>query len=211
MLSSLKTYIFIPTTTTRVNGVYYWQASGMPQPRLIQYKVLVFDLGTEVFQLIESPISGYGKLLPLHDGRISIWDTETIERSNEIWVLNDEGHWTKLLNIDPLLKVEGMFGFWKNGKVFVESESGQLLLYDLDTKEFKDVGIKATKVGNLGVNTYEESLVAIGRVANKLRVLPWVNIYNSREFNSVCQVLALFKFIQCLQSSAMVLRTCLAC
>ncbi|XVF23714.1 hypothetical protein REPUB_Repub13aG0063600 [Reevesia pubescens] len=149
-----------------VNGVYYWQVSQMPQLGLIHYKVLAFDLSTEVFQLIESPISGRGKLLPLLDDRISIWDTERIEtseRSNEIWVLNDEGQWTKLLKIDPLLEVERMFGFWKNGKVFVESESGRLLLYDLDTVEFSDLGIKAKEAGDLDVYTYEESLVAIAR------------------------------------------------
>ncbi|XWS66120.1 hypothetical protein CRYUN_Cryun05aG0172900 [Craigia yunnanensis] len=149
-----------------VNGVYYWQVSKLLHSGLLDYKVLAFHLGTEVFQLIQSPLSGHGKLLPLQDDRISIWDTERIERSersNEIWVLNDEGHWTKLLKIDPLLKVERMFGFWKNSKVFVESESGQLLLYDLDSKEFSDVGIKASEAGDLDVYTYEESLVAIGR------------------------------------------------
>ncbi|XVF23719.1 hypothetical protein REPUB_Repub13aG0063900 [Reevesia pubescens] len=111
----------------------------MPQLGLIHYKVLAFDLSTEVFQLIESPISGRGKLLPLLDDHISIWDTERIEtseRSNEIWMLNDEGHWTKLLKIDPLLEVERMFG---------------------------DLGIKAKEAGDLDVYTYEESLVAIAR------------------------------------------------
>ncbi|XVF75496.1 hypothetical protein PTKIN_Ptkin13bG0192200 [Pterospermum kingtungense] len=145
---------------TCVNGVYYWQVY-----KLFDYKVLAFHLGTEVFQLIESPISGHGKLLPLHDGRISMWDTEGFqrERSNEIWVLYDEGNWTKLLKIEPLLEVDRMFGFWKNGKVFVESESGELLLYDLHTKEFTDFGIKASEDMDLEVYTYEETLVDIGR------------------------------------------------
>ncbi|XWS75104.1 hypothetical protein CRYUN_Cryun01aG0056300 [Craigia yunnanensis] len=111
-----------------VNGVYYWQVFKSYPSRSVTVMVLAFHLGTEVFKLIKSPIFGHGKLLPLHDGRISIWDSKTMERSIEIWVLNYERHWTKLLKIDPLLKVERMFGFWKNGKVFVESESGQLLL-----------------------------------------------------------------------------------
>ncbi|XVF75498.1 hypothetical protein PTKIN_Ptkin13bG0192400 [Pterospermum kingtungense] len=143
---------------TCVNGVYYWQAYKLPNPEgLFDFKVLAFHLSTEVFQLIESPIP-QGKLLPLHDGRISIWDTERIGRSNEIWVLNNEGHWSKLLKIDPCLE---MFGFWKNGKVFVQSENGQFLLYDLHTKEFTDFGFKGLK--NIMVYTYEESLVAINR------------------------------------------------
>ncbi|XVF75497.1 hypothetical protein PTKIN_Ptkin13bG0192300 [Pterospermum kingtungense] len=100
------------------------------------------------FELMPSPISACGKLIPLHDGRISMWDTERIQRSerrNEVWVLNDGGHWSKLLKIDPLSKVEKMLGFWKNGKVFVLSKTGQLLLYDLDTKEYTDLGIKANE------------------------------------------------------------------
>ncbi|XVF75495.1 hypothetical protein PTKIN_Ptkin13bG0192100 [Pterospermum kingtungense] len=149
---------------TCVNGVYYWQVYNLSNPGLVDYKVLAFHLGTEVFRLIESPISEHGKLLPLHDSRnISIWYTARIERSNEIWVLNDEGNWTKLLKIEPLLEVDRMFGFWKNGKVFVGSESGQLLLYDLHTKEFTDFGIKASEDMSLEVYTYEETLVHIGR------------------------------------------------
>ncbi|XVE75325.1 hypothetical protein DITRI_Ditri12bG0085300 [Diplodiscus trichospermus] len=143
---------------TCVNGVYYWQAS-----KLQASKVLCFHLNTEAFELIKSPISGSGKLLPLHEYRISMWDTERIERTNEIWVLSNDGHWTKLLKIDPLLKVERMFGFWKKNKVFIESESGQLLLYDLDIKELSDVGIKALEVGDIDVYIYDESLVSTSR------------------------------------------------
>ncbi|XWS75105.1 hypothetical protein CRYUN_Cryun01aG0056400 [Craigia yunnanensis] len=86
---------------------------------LIDLKVLAFYLGSEVFQLIESPCpESYGKQLPLHDDRISFWNTEMMmdrsQRSTADCVLNDEGHWTKLLNIEPLLQVERMFGFWEN-------------------------------------------------------------------------------------------------
>ncbi|XVF23722.1 hypothetical protein REPUB_Repub13aG0064200 [Reevesia pubescens] len=134
-----------------VNGVYYWQVIQSLQ-LFMDYKILAFHLGIEVFQLMKSPISGHGKLLPFHNDRISFWGTGTIgrnERSNQIWVLNDEGHWTKLLKIDPLLKVERMFGFWKNDKVFIESESGRLLLYDLDTRNSAILGLKPRKLGIL--------------------------------------------------------------
>ncbi|XVF23694.1 hypothetical protein REPUB_Repub13aG0061600 [Reevesia pubescens] len=120
-----------------VNGVYYWQ----------------------------SPIPGNRKLLSLQDGRISIWDTERLGRSNEIWVLNNKEHWTKLLKIeiDHLLKVERMFGLWKNAKVFVESESGQRLLCDIDTKEFSHLEIEPSAARTLVVYHYEDSHVAISR------------------------------------------------
>ncbi|XWS07896.1 hypothetical protein CRYUN_Cryun41cG0031700 [Craigia yunnanensis] len=132
-------YLNICTNSSSVcvNGVYYWQMFRYLGLGLIDHKVLAFYLGTEVFQMIQSPVSeSCGQLLPLHD-RISICDTELLmhrKRSNEVWVLNSEGHWTKLLKIEPFLEVQKMFGFWKNGKVLVESLSGRLLLYDHETE-----------------------------------------------------------------------------
>ncbi|XVF83295.1 hypothetical protein PTKIN_Ptkin16aG0475300 [Pterospermum kingtungense] len=131
------------------------------------YKILAFNLGTEVFHLIDSPCSeSCGQLLPLHD-RITIRDTHLlpdIKVSNEIWVMNDEGYWTKVLKIEHVLEVEQIFGFWKHGKVLVESASGQLLLYDLESEEAKELGIQTREGGDfLEVYTSEESLAAIGK------------------------------------------------
>ncbi|XP_022765329.1 putative F-box protein At1g32420 [Durio zibethinus] len=148
-----------------VNGVCYWDISKFGSDS----KILAFYLSTEVFQLMESPCpKSSGKLLPLHD-RISFWDTEMrdkSDKSNEVWVLNEDGQWTKLLKIEPILDVERMFGFWINGKVFVESGRGQLLLYDLENEEFSELGIKVQEGGEdlLRVHSYEESLVVIERV-----------------------------------------------
>ncbi|XP_022764301.1 putative F-box protein At3g16210, partial [Durio zibethinus] len=73
-----------------VNGAYYWDMFKFGSDR----KIIEFYLSTEVFQLIESPCpKSSGKLLPLHDS-ISFWDTEMrdkSERSNEVWVLNEDG------------------------------------------------------------------------------------------------------------------------
>ncbi|XVF46364.1 hypothetical protein PTKIN_Ptkin03bG0021200 [Pterospermum kingtungense] len=156
-------YVCDNSNNACVNGVYYWQTfkSNIDHG---SFKVLAFNLSTEVFQLIDSPFSGSGgHLLPLHD-RIAIWDTDLLtykEISNEVWVLNDDGHhWTKVLKIEiPVLQVQKMFGFWKNGKVLVESVTGELLLYDLEKEEVQ------TRVGVdfLFVCTYEESLVAIAK------------------------------------------------
>ncbi|XVF83301.1 hypothetical protein PTKIN_Ptkin16aG0475800 [Pterospermum kingtungense] len=146
-----------------VNGVYYWLTFKFGT---VGFKVLAFNLGTEVFHLIDSPLSqSCGQLLPLHD-RIAIWDIHLYPNGKinyEVWVLNDDqGHWTKVLKIEPVIEVDKMFGFWNNRKVLVESISGQLLLYDLENEETKKLGIQ-TRVGgdSLWVYTYEESLVAI--------------------------------------------------
>ncbi|XVF46359.1 hypothetical protein PTKIN_Ptkin03bG0020700 [Pterospermum kingtungense] len=152
-----------------LNGVYYWHTYKYINSSFnFVFKVLAFDLSTEVFQLIDSPFpERCGHLLPLHD-RIAIWDTDSVvdmEISNEVWVLNDDGrHWAKVLKIEiAVLQVHKMFGFWKNGKVLVESVTGQLVLYDLEKEEAKEVCIHNREGGNLlFVHTYEESLIAIG-------------------------------------------------
>ncbi|XVF83900.1 hypothetical protein PTKIN_Ptkin16aG0531000 [Pterospermum kingtungense] len=149
-----------------VNGVYYWLAHRRPRPGFFDHKVVVFHLGSEVFQLIESPLSEssrIGHLLLLHD-RISVCDTDRRrKRSNDIWVLNDDGQWTKVLKIElPILQVENMFGFWRDSKVLLQYFSGELLVYDLKSQEFKEFGIQSKKAGYyLQVFTYEESLSTI--------------------------------------------------
>ncbi|XVE75328.1 hypothetical protein DITRI_Ditri12bG0085600 [Diplodiscus trichospermus] len=150
-----------------INGVYYWQEFkiGYPGRNHTSCKVLAFDLNTEVFKVIECPLSE-GTLFPFHDDRLSFWGTTKImegrRTSNEVWVWNDEGHWTKLFKIEPLFQVERTLGFWKNSKVFVQSVKGQLLLCDLQTQEFKVLAIKNRKFRYLlQLNTYEECLVPI--------------------------------------------------
>ncbi|KAE8670697.1 hypothetical protein F3Y22_tig00112114pilonHSYRG00169 [Hibiscus syriacus] len=140
------------------NGVYYW---------LTDYNILAFHLGREVFQLIESPCGGsFGRLLPLND-RISFWDTEMMDKSartNEVWILNDESRWTKLLKIEPSPDFEKMFGFWKYGEVLAESATGEFVLCDLETHNSRQLGIKTRVRGDLlQVYTYEENLVSIKR------------------------------------------------
>ncbi|XVF83904.1 hypothetical protein PTKIN_Ptkin16aG0531500 [Pterospermum kingtungense] len=96
------------TSNASVSGVYYWLAYYRRCRRgLARFKVVAFHLGSENFQLIESPLSETsesGQLLLLHN-RMSICDTElhfNRQRSYDVWVLNDEGQWTKVLKIEPV-------------------------------------------------------------------------------------------------------------
>ncbi|KAE8683268.1 hypothetical protein F3Y22_tig00111213pilonHSYRG00626 [Hibiscus syriacus] len=103
-------------------------------------------------------------LLPLND-RVSFWDTEMMEtsaRTNEVWILNDGCHWTKILKIVSRPEFERMFGFWKYGEVLAESEAGEFVLFDLDTRNSRELGIKTRVRGDLlQVYTYEENLASI--------------------------------------------------
>ncbi|XVF85437.1 hypothetical protein PTKIN_Ptkin17bG0118200 [Pterospermum kingtungense] len=163
-------------TNACVNGIYYWKGAKGLGPGLQEHKIVAFHLGTEVFRVIQLPLSRLtGRLLALHD-RISIWDDQlhgNQQLSNEkriftVWALNDEGHWTKFLKIEPEPEpflVVGLFVFWKNNKLVVEPRSRQLLVYDLESKELKEIGYHTREFIEFPfVFTYEESLVAVRRV-----------------------------------------------
>ncbi|XVF82964.1 hypothetical protein PTKIN_Ptkin16aG0094500 [Pterospermum kingtungense] len=144
---------------TCVNGTYYWLAN---EPTLYEgyndYYVLAFCFSTEAFQLIKSPIPpicGSGVLLAIHD-RICIW-----ESSDEVWMLNDESHWTKFLKIEPIQNMFG-YGFWKKGKVLGNFQA-QLFLYDIESEEIKELGIEIEGQGSIEVCPYEETLVSLRR------------------------------------------------
>ncbi|XVE68718.1 hypothetical protein DITRI_Ditri09bG0091700 [Diplodiscus trichospermus] len=153
-----------------VNGVYYWMVFKF----LCYFKVLAFHLSNEVFQLIDwppvpNPAESIGQLLPLPDNRISLWvsDSDVTDGCNDIWVLNDERQKrTKLFRIGPISGVQRIYGFHNKNpnKVYIESVSGHLLLYDFDTQEYKDIGIKTSRVMHLlDVHIYQESLIATSR------------------------------------------------
>ncbi|XVF85433.1 hypothetical protein PTKIN_Ptkin17bG0117800 [Pterospermum kingtungense] len=155
--------------STCVNGVYYWRVMTKTlRPGLYDHKILALHLGTEVFQVIQSPLSEKrGELLPSND-RISIWYGSDERNNYAVWVLNGEGHWTRILKIEPKLPepylVDQLFVFWKNNKLVLESKSRRLLVYDLDSKEFKELGDHTREAFECHfVYTYEESLVSINR------------------------------------------------
>lgn len=141
-----------------INGVYYWHGD--------EY-ILAFHFGTEAFHFIDLPYPYlHGKLIPLQN-RLSLWNCDRIpinDRINEIWVLNEDHCWNKVLKIEHILEVNSMLGFWKNSNVLVVSTTGQLLLYNLETKEFMETGIKSRCSWDLlHVYSFEESLVGVRR------------------------------------------------
>ncbi|OMO81128.1 hypothetical protein COLO4_23744 [Corchorus olitorius] len=147
-----------------VNGVCYWQVEEEDPSGNSLCKLLKFHLGTEVFQLMDSPIPGstYGfeKLMPLLDGRIALWDSDYTNHACAVWVLNlnDEGNcWTKLINIDLPDGIGGMYGFWTHGALFA-AKCNKVLLYDLETGKFNDLGIRYYS----SYTYYEESLLSVG-------------------------------------------------
>ncbi|OMO81126.1 hypothetical protein COLO4_23742 [Corchorus olitorius] len=165
--------LILNNTNVCVNGVCYWEVEEKDSSGKILCKLLKFNLGTEVFQLMDSPIPGtrYGRLMPLSNGRVALWDSTnymnddiTTRDQCGIWGLNDGGNcWTKLINIDVPIGTKGMFGFWTHGTVFVESdESGQVLPYDPETGKFNEF-----QISPYTFYSYEESLVSVESINYK--------------------------------------------
>ncbi|KAL4279576.1 hypothetical protein GQ457_03G001110 [Hibiscus cannabinus] len=161
-----------------VNGVYYWVASDYVP--YWKHCVVAFDMRIEVFQLIQWPhipdtqpnSTGELVIIPSVD-RISLWISDSYMDSHtsnhDFWMLDEHGkYWTKLLTIGPLLEVRMLLGFWNVGKgnikILVYFTNRKLQLYDLQTHQLIDTGLRH-KLNGAGfyIYTYEESLVPIRR------------------------------------------------
>ncbi|GFZ17407.1 hypothetical protein Acr_26g0006770 [Actinidia rufa] len=119
-----------------LDGIYYWPGDGK--------RVLAFD--------VDVPESEIDKCL-------------------ELWVMELEASWIKQFTIGGLPRIKSPLGFWNNSEfLFVASDSpkqycndnSQVVLYDLTTQEFRDIGPKGTYY-QFKARTYYESLVSVKR------------------------------------------------
>ncbi|XP_059670664.1 F-box/kelch-repeat protein At3g23880-like [Cornus florida] len=124
------------SSNTYLNGFYYWMAD---YNYLIT--ILTFDMDKEIFGDIPGPPLtkyNYGDIV-LHNNSITLihWDLRDVEKCLDIWVMKEERFWTKELTIGPLLDVDRPLGLWKNGEVFLETNTSELVLYNCYTQEMK--------------------------------------------------------------------------
>ncbi|CAK9139519.1 unnamed protein product [Ilex paraguariensis] len=88
--------------------------------------------------------------------------TTGVHLQSLIWVMEEEGCWTKLFTFQPFPKVKRPLGFWKNQDLLCESNTSLLVLYKHDTNEPTNLGIHGgDTVGGLSVFSYKESLVSV--------------------------------------------------
>nr|TKS13950.1 hypothetical protein D5086_0000048270 [Populus alba] len=142
---------------TNVDGVSYWRASHGVHRNVI----LSFNMATEAFQEIQEPDydkPAHSTLILYHDS-IAFSTVHDIEKFLDIWVLN-EGCWIRQFKSRPLLEVQNPVAHWKNGNVILDCETDQLMLYDTNKQELKDLRFKGTGVCH-EILVYRESLVSI--------------------------------------------------
>ncbi|XP_059629483.1 putative F-box protein At4g38870 isoform X1 [Cornus florida] len=126
-----------PLSNTCINGVYHWCAMNNDNHPVI----LSFDMGTELFHEIRDIPSSRGALLaPYYNSYLALilYDYSPIF---DIWVMMEEGCWTKQFTVDLPAEFGWPLGFWKNGQLIIQNDDyGPVALYDPETHEIKDLG-----------------------------------------------------------------------
>lgn len=153
----LTDYSILGSTSenTYLEKVCYWLAWRYDGEQVI----LSFHMGEEVFQEIKRPDICYSShpILGVHDDSLHLLGLDMGKSCFDIWVMQDKD-WIRQLTIGPILGVCKPLGFWKNGAFFMESSTKQLLLYDPNTSEVRDLGIDTSM---MIVHSYKESLISI--------------------------------------------------
>ncbi|XVF65866.1 hypothetical protein PTKIN_Ptkin09bG0285500 [Pterospermum kingtungense] len=144
--------------STYIDGVYFWVAFDRSGVFIVSYNFADEEFST--FPIPECNIwKDDGVQLIEFDRSLAIViypPPSYTERHFDIWVWNGKS-WTKKFTTEPLPDVLRLLGFSKNGKhMFLEGSNYQLLLYDLETKELKDAGIRDDFRGTLQLIHYVE-------------------------------------------------------
>ncbi|XP_059639389.1 uncharacterized protein LOC132281731 [Cornus florida] len=151
-----------------LNGTIHWLSGGgnFPGPFIV-----TFNLGTQVFSLMELPRSLVYKKAPRRLS-IAVFQDSLFVFENDyygkvsIWMMKQYGaveSWTNLFSLDfdreSSVKVIG----WKrNGEVLLTKDE-EMVSVDIKTQEFKNVGMRGYDEP-FCVNVYTESLVLIDKV-----------------------------------------------
>ncbi|RVW82615.1 hypothetical protein CK203_037421 [Vitis vinifera] len=137
--------------TDDYKGINHWLGSDHENGDVV---ILLFDTSDEVFGVIPLPdsfgnqrgdIAVYNEMIALIFYPNTYTDTDTAtEKRFDMWVMSEYGvkeSWTRLFTIGAVSGVERPSGFWSNGGVFMGSSSGELLLYNHFTQQFKNLGV----------------------------------------------------------------------
>ncbi|KAM7468922.1 hypothetical protein LguiA_007105 [Lonicera macranthoides] len=152
-----------------VNGAAHWAAYTQICGQNRSF-ILSFDMCDEVFCEIKLPECLAGKS-PGQVGVVVIQDSLSVveyDKSHTIlmlsvWVMKDYGvveSWTKQYKIDTEVGLQRMLGVRRNGEVLLTTRDGELVDYDVQTRESMDLitgGINCT----FFVDTYKESFALL--------------------------------------------------
>lgn len=157
-----------PIGATYLNGVYYWLCGVLDNT----FCMCSFDMGSEQFGLLQGPDipkAQWGKLM-LHGDSLAmlIGDNpgKPMTSIYDVWVMNQEGSWRKILSVQPQIVAHWPRGVWGDDKMIFEiTETSQLVLYDPTTRQVIDLGFQLDlTMSRSWIFNYKESLLQIKRI-----------------------------------------------
>ncbi|KAI7990118.1 F-box/kelch-repeat protein [Camellia lanceoleosa] len=156
--------IYNSLCATCINGAYYWLCTVVNDAN--RYGILSFDMRLEEFREIEVPASTKHKWgsLSLYNGSIGLFFSQTdltLECIIDIWVMEEEGCWIKLVTVKPFLEVSHPCGFWKEKELFFETRTNELVLFNHETHEIRNLEMYGCGGFWLWAVCYKESLVSL--------------------------------------------------
>ncbi|KAH0758474.1 hypothetical protein KY290_021967 [Solanum tuberosum] len=155
-----------PLDATYLNGVYYWLSRGLDEI----YTIRSFDMGSEQFREMQVPDipSEHWGTLTLRGNSLALLTGDPgkpMTSIYDVWVLKQEGIWSKVLTVQPHIDAHWPRNIWDNDKmVFEITETSQLVLYDPTTRQVTDLGFQLDlNIAGCWVFNYKESLAPIKR------------------------------------------------
>nr|BAJ24854.1 S-locus linked F-box protein type-2 [Petunia x hybrida] len=168
-------------------SIYYLPCSEMYYKEAVHWfiikdtvVILCFDFSTEIFRTMEMPgtctfLDGprYGlavlnerlALICYPDPMSSIDQTDDLI---DIWMLEEYGaseSWIKIYTVEPVpIPIESPLAIWKDHLLLLQTKSGFLISYDLNSGEVKEFNLNAD-LESLRVIVYKESLTTISRIS----------------------------------------------
>lgn len=154
-----------------VNGVCHWCHQGQD----IDHRLLVsFDLHNEVFYTTPFPSDmNYSVKSVVVNRHLTVLNQSIALISNyiktttfHISILGEIGvkeSWTKIFIIGPLPCIEHPIGEGENGDLFFRKKDDELVLFNLNTKKIKELGVKGNQ-HCCGIVLYKKNLLPIGRI-----------------------------------------------
>ncbi|KAG8386905.1 hypothetical protein BUALT_Bualt03G0197400 [Buddleja alternifolia] len=151
-----------------LNGVVHWLAYESINLHSTRSCILVFVVGSEVFN--EIPLSDELARESVTDLCIHVigeslgvikYEREVGNGSCDVWVMRQydvKESWTKLYRIDLIGGLERVVAFCESGEALVASHGLELVAYNPETKQTKDLGIYGT-TRSFYIDNYVESLL----------------------------------------------------
>ncbi|KAM3305805.1 hypothetical protein P3S67_012673 [Capsicum chacoense] len=155
-----------PLDATYLNGIYYWLFRGLDKI----YRIRSFDMGSEQFREMQGPEipREHWGTLTLRGDSLAILAGDPgkpMTSIYDVWVMNQEGSWTKLLTVQPQIGAHWPRGIWEDDKMIFEiTKTSQLVLYEPTTKQVTDLGFQLDlSITGCWIFNYKESLSPIKR------------------------------------------------